>query len=686
MQHGYGLNLVESYLEQNQYRNAVATWEEIKNEPDLSLEPTFIIQLAQAYLTLGNPVQALAIFSWNFKYKSSSQESIAGIKSVIELWFREAKESKTLESALMYCRHAKQTVDRFNEFIKPTDFSDYVLIKPEILYKFGSYLDAARHFDRAMTNSFPIKDKNYLRIFEGYRLLAKKLYQQAIEHFQGIELPLALLGMADAYLALNNIPKALSFYQQCPGPYKHPRLFYTARGWLALTKQDYVRAIECFEKALASNSQTTQFEDAILTAGAQNKPPHLTPAQGLAFAKGYQDWRNKNFAAAAPVFTKNEWLIPLEQIKFLQQYAEDLQGRGFYEKAIAQYQMAQKILESIATSSEEKISTSTTTTAAASIETKDAKEVKEIKNKTANATSATELTILRFNNALGQGKVYLAINDNHTAQKFYEEAVKIQSSSWLAWYHLGVAYQRTKNYKDAIIAYKKALEIDPKNAPTCFNLTCCYLLVNNMAEAKIACEQFNESIAKNSFTTEPSIDLYFEAAGLSILANDLAKLLNNWANQISPRYEKQRGQAMINQQTTVTVACDPIPTQRRLIILEVKRIFAALKDPKTKSDFKGKNICIILDEKHQGLLKNLPSFCHVETQAGKIYLTIPAELEKIRAIKSLEIPQDQKVTTQPLPTSGLAQIMDKQTQTTTQASFNHTPLIPKPDSSIRYAA
>ena len=60
------------------------------------------------------------------------------------------------------------------------------------------------------------------------------------------------------------------------------------------------------------------------------------------------------------------------------------------------------------------------------------------------------------------GVAYEKLKDYENAINSYKKAIKINPNYDKAYYNMGVAYGKLKDYENAINSYKKAIEIDPK--------------------------------------------------------------------------------------------------------------------------------------------------------------------------------------------------------------------------------
>lgn len=73
--------------------------------------------------------------------------------------------------------------------------------------------------------------------------------------------------------------------------------------------------------------------------------------------------------------------------------------------------------------------------------------------------------------------------DYSSAILAYRKAIELDDNSEDAWDSLGNAYTRLKRYKEGLEAHKKALKIDPDNDRFWFNLACNYSLLGNKKKA-----------------------------------------------------------------------------------------------------------------------------------------------------------------------------------------------------------
>jgi type IV pilus biogenesis/stability protein PilW len=61
----------------------------------------------------------------------------------------------------------------------------------------------------------------------------------------------------------------------------------------------------------------------------------------------------------------------------------------------------------------------------------------------------------------GLGKTYLALNDNIAAISSFEKAIQKAPKFTELYLDIGTAYQQSKQYKSALFAYRKVLELEP---------------------------------------------------------------------------------------------------------------------------------------------------------------------------------------------------------------------------------
>ena len=81
------------------------------------------------------------------------------------------------------------------------------------------------------------------------------------------------------------------------------------------------------------------------------------------------------------------------------------------------------------------------------------------------------------------GILYEKLKDIDSAQRAYEEAVKILPENIDAYYNLGLVYTQQKLYKDALKCFQHVLNSDDKDANTWFNTGLCYFKLDDLIQA-----------------------------------------------------------------------------------------------------------------------------------------------------------------------------------------------------------
>ncbi|MDP3113131.1 MAG: tetratricopeptide repeat protein [Thermodesulfovibrionales bacterium] len=69
------------------------------------------------------------------------------------------------------------------------------------------------------------------------------------------------------------------------------------------------------------------------------------------------------------------------------------------------------------------------------------------------------------------------------AEKFYDRALKLNQSSWEAWYNLGLARMKQRRHAEAIQSFEKSLLINPGNKDAFNNAGICYMSLHNYSQA-----------------------------------------------------------------------------------------------------------------------------------------------------------------------------------------------------------
>lgn len=85
--------------------------------------------------------------------------------------------------------------------------------------------------------------------------------------------------------------------------------------------------------------------------------------------------------------------------------------------------------------------------------------------------------------AYEDGMDYMQANDFDNAILKFRKAIEIDPNFAFAWDNLGVSYRRTNQYEEAIEAYKKSLEINPEGRMPLINIAVTYNLKKEYEEA-----------------------------------------------------------------------------------------------------------------------------------------------------------------------------------------------------------
>jgi tetratricopeptide (TPR) repeat protein len=95
---------------------------------------------------------------------------------------------------------------------------------------------------------------------------------------------------------------------------------------------------------------------------------------------------------------------------------------------------------------------------------------------------------------------YARSNDTEAMMKWAEEETKINANNKMAWALLGEAKMNSEKWDDAIVAFKKAIEIDPTWVPVVFNTGICYnskaIILNEQLMDKNTMRISNENAEK----------------------------------------------------------------------------------------------------------------------------------------------------------------------------------------------
>ncbi len=128
------------------------------------------------------------------------------------------------------------------------------------------------------------------------------------------------------------------------------------------------------------------------------------------------------------------------------------------------------------------------------------------------------------------GFAYQKLKDYQNALKFYKKAELFGLSPWLT-KKLAFTYMKTENYKQAIFYYKKVLEQDPDNTKILINIGNCYLKLNDLENAK-------KIFLQIEFTSPDNIKALRALAHIHFLNKDLDKTIEYYS-KISKKKPKQ---------------------------------------------------------------------------------------------------------------------------------------------------
>jgi protein O-mannosyl-transferase len=69
------------------------------------------------------------------------------------------------------------------------------------------------------------------------------------------------------------------------------------------------------------------------------------------------------------------------------------------------------------------------------------------------------------------------------AEEFYKRALKINPSSWEAWYNLAITFMKRHRYKEAVMSFEKSVLLNQTNKDAFNNLGICYMSMRNYSQA-----------------------------------------------------------------------------------------------------------------------------------------------------------------------------------------------------------
>jgi tetratricopeptide (TPR) repeat protein len=81
------------------------------------------------------------------------------------------------------------------------------------------------------------------------------------------------------------------------------------------------------------------------------------------------------------------------------------------------------------------------------------------------------------------GDTYMAVERFDEAMHAFKKAIELDPKTSIRWTNLGSAFSSLKEYDNAIHAYKKAIELDPKNSSSWYELGTVYLILNDSERA-----------------------------------------------------------------------------------------------------------------------------------------------------------------------------------------------------------
>ena len=85
------------------------------------------------------------------------------------------------------------------------------------------------------------------------------------------------------------------------------------------------------------------------------------------------------------------------------------------------------------------------------------------------------------------------------AEKFYARALKLNQTSWEAWYNLGIVQMKQRRHAEAVQSFEKSLVINPGNKDAFNNAGTCYMSLRNYSQA-VKCYERAMALDPNFFT------------------------------------------------------------------------------------------------------------------------------------------------------------------------------------------
>jgi tetratricopeptide (TPR) repeat protein len=69
------------------------------------------------------------------------------------------------------------------------------------------------------------------------------------------------------------------------------------------------------------------------------------------------------------------------------------------------------------------------------------------------------------------------------AGEYYERALKINPSSWEAWYNLAITLMKRHKYEEAVMSFERSLSLNQANRDAFNNIGICYMSMRNYSQA-----------------------------------------------------------------------------------------------------------------------------------------------------------------------------------------------------------
>ena len=110
------------------------------------------------------------------------------------------------------------------------------------------------------------------------------------------------------------------------------------------------------------------------------------------------------------------------------------------------------------------------------------KEIGQDKKAISALQTCTEVDPTFYNAYMQLGLIYSKQKDDLAIQ-YFENAIRIKEGSREAYYAIAYHYQRKKEFKQAIAAYKKMIAMNPKDHEVFFNVGHCYIGLDSLNKA-----------------------------------------------------------------------------------------------------------------------------------------------------------------------------------------------------------